>query len=341
MKIVRRHQQGVVLFVALIVLIIMTLAGLALLRQMGAGTSIAGNIAFKENATSVADRGTEVARQWIRDNTAITANDALTAGYHSSWTGSVDPTTFVWTDAQSRLLTDAGAILDDTQTGNTARIIIQRLCETPNMSAIDPAQRCSDSLVANGGSRGGGGYPSILPSTRRAVLPSHDARPGAAQHDQLHAGPAAVSGVRTHQEKHHEKRRALIRASSPGPARAAALLAMSLALTGPAGATDISQTPILASNAAQVKPNIMLLMDASGSMGRTHMPDEVEALVTIRPSIGYKAAQCNALYFNPDQIYLVPKRYNGRRLRHAPASQALPTPASASSTSLPRQGAST
>jgi len=163
MKIVRRDQQGVVLFVALIVLIIMTLAGLALLRQMGAGTSIAGNIAFKENATSVADRGTEVARQWIRDNTAITANDAKTQGYHSSWTGSVDPTTFKWDNTESRLLTD-----DDTQTGNTARVIIQRLCETPNMSAIDPAQRCSDSLVPNGGSRGGGGYPSILPSTSTA-----------------------------------------------------------------------------------------------------------------------------------------------------------------------------
>jgi len=93
------------------------------------------------------------------------------------------------------------------------------------------------------------------------------------------------------------------------PAHAAALLAMSLAVTGPAGATDISQTPILAANAAQVKPNIMLLMDASGSMGRTHMPDEVEALVTDPPTIGYKAAQCNALYFNPNQTYLVPKRY--------------------------------
>src|SRR5678816_3152470 len=94
------------------------------------------------------------------------------------------------------------------------------------------------------------------------------------------------------------------------PARAAALLAMSLAVTGPAGATDISQTPILAANAAQVKPNIMLLMDASGSMARTHMPDEVEALVTDPPSIGYKSAQCNALYFNPNQTYIVPKRYN-------------------------------
>ena len=48
----RRGQRGVVLFVALIVLIVMTLAGLALLRQMGAGTSIAGNLAFKENASS-------------------------------------------------------------------------------------------------------------------------------------------------------------------------------------------------------------------------------------------------------------------------------------------------
>jgi len=93
------------------------------------------------------------------------------------------------------------------------------------------------------------------------------------------------------------------------PAPAAALLAMSIAVTGPAGATDISQTPILASSPAEVKPNIMLLMDASSSMGRTHMPDEVEALVTSPPSIGYKSAQCNALYFNPLQTYTVPKRY--------------------------------
>ena len=45
---VSRGERGVVLFVALIVLIIMTLAGLALLRQMGAGVSIAGNIAFND-----------------------------------------------------------------------------------------------------------------------------------------------------------------------------------------------------------------------------------------------------------------------------------------------------
>ncbi len=160
-----RRQGGVVLFVALIVLIVMTLAGLALLRQMGVGTSIAGNVAFKENATSVADRGTEVAREWINVNALITASDSFSpAGYHSSWTGNVDPTSPEWDPmwaSQSRLLVD-----DVAQTGNRARVIIQRLCETAGMSANNPAQRCSDFPLANaGGSRGGGSYPSVLPGT--------------------------------------------------------------------------------------------------------------------------------------------------------------------------------
>ena len=74
--------------------------------------------------------------------------------------------------------------------------------------------------------------------------------------------------------------------------------------------TDISQTPLVVTNSAQIKPNIMLLMDNSGSMGRTHMPDEVESVAGVK-SIGYKSSQCNALYFNPDTPYALPKRYNG------------------------------
>lgn len=134
----RARQEGIVLFVAIIVLMIMTLAGLALLRQMGTGTSIAGNVAFKENATSVADRGSEVARKWLIDNAPILANDNFAMGYHSSWTGSTDPSALPW-DTQSLTLND-----DAAQTGNTTQVIIQRLCETPNMSALDASQRCSD-----------------------------------------------------------------------------------------------------------------------------------------------------------------------------------------------------
>src|SRR5664280_2372741 len=74
--------------------------------------------------------------------------------------------------------------------------------------------------------------------------------------------------------------------------------------------TDISTSPITSTNAAQVKPNIMLLMDTSGSMGWGHMPDEVETQVGIG-SIGYKAAQCNALYYNRNQTYAIPKLASG------------------------------
>src|SRR3954470_17737357 len=100
----------------------------------------------------------------------------------------------------------------------------------------------------------------------------------------------------------------LARCRSVGPRVVAAALATLFATLGHAGVTDISATPIISTTAALVKPNIMLLMDASGSMERTHMPDEVESLT--RPtSFGYKSAQCNALYYNPAQTYFLPRRY--------------------------------
>src|SRR6478752_8973273 len=90
----------------------------------------------------------------------------------------------------------------------------------------------------------------------------------------------------------------------------AAVLAMTLASISQAAQTDISATPIASTTAALVKPNIMLLMDASGSMARTHMPDEVETQ-TGTTSVGYKSSQCNALYYNPSQQYFLPKRADG------------------------------
>src|ERR1035441_2050911 len=77
-----------------------------------------------------------------------------------------------------------------------------------------------------------------------------------------------------------------------------------------AAQTDISGTPIISTTASQVKPNIMLLVDASGSMGRTHMPDEVETL-TGPTSVGYKNWLCNAVYYNPAQAYTLPKKFDG------------------------------
>ena len=152
----RRKERGIVLFVAIIVLIAMTLAGLAMMRQMGAGTSIAGNVAFKEYATSVADRGTEFARAWMVTNRATLNNDNLAAGYHSSWSPGVDPTTFNWATGAATLVAE---------NGNTALVYIERLCATANTSAIAPTQICSDKPVGTSESKSGGSYPSVIPPT--------------------------------------------------------------------------------------------------------------------------------------------------------------------------------
>ena len=84
-----------------------------------------------------------------------------------------------------------------------------------------------------------------------------------------------------------------------------------LALSAHADVTTISPSPIASTRSAQVKPNIMLLMDASSSMGYSHMPDEVEDKVT-PISVGYKNYLCNSLYYKPGKDYSqVPRTYDG------------------------------
>ena len=148
-------QRGIVLFVAIIVLIAMTLAGLAMMRQLGVGTSIAGNVAFKENATSAADRGTESARRWLKANQAILNDDQPAAGYHSSWAVTADPTAYDWAAGSFTLV--------GVEVGNTVSVYIERLCATPSMSATAPTQVCSDKADGSGFDRSGGSYPSVLP----------------------------------------------------------------------------------------------------------------------------------------------------------------------------------
>ena len=165
---VRREQRGVVLFVALIVLIVMTLAGLALLRQMGVGSSIAGNLAFKENATFVADRGAEVAMQYLSPTFPALPNDlsadSAPNGYASSWVDGENPAALPW--GAGTALADTPIIQDIARTNNTADRFTQRLCSLANRSSLDPAQICSDKLVDNPfRSHGNSGSAAPIPST--------------------------------------------------------------------------------------------------------------------------------------------------------------------------------
>lgn len=151
-----RAQRGVILIIALVMLITITFAGLALFRQIGLGSVIIGNLAFKQSATSAADRGVEVARAWLTSPTLASIprlqGDAASGinGYFpascytstSDWGDhSVDssctragapefnPLTYTWDDTTSTLAagpdTDANGM--DTA-GNTVRYVIHRLC---------------------------------------------------------------------------------------------------------------------------------------------------------------------------------------------------------------------
>jgi len=61
-------QRGIVLFVALIALVLLSVASIALVRSFGAGASIAGNVAFKQAATQAGDIGVELAFNALKTN---------------------------------------------------------------------------------------------------------------------------------------------------------------------------------------------------------------------------------------------------------------------------------
>lgn len=160
----RQKQRGVVMFVAIIVLIVMTLAGLAMLRQVGGGASIAGNLAFKQNATSVADLGAEAARAWITTNPSLLTNTAPNLGYYSNWAASADPATFDWKDSGSKSVT-----LDE-GTGNAVRYVIHRLCQLADTSASDVSQHCANPGPGVASDKGGGSYGAAPPPPPAAPL---------------------------------------------------------------------------------------------------------------------------------------------------------------------------
>jgi type IV pilus assembly protein PilX len=127
----RARQGGVVLMVALIVLVAMTLAGIALMRSVATTTIIAGNLAFQQSATNSGDVGTEAAVTWLQlNNSATTLHANIYAqGYAAA---RQDPAVGQsWDAFWSSVLVPAGQVVTlalDATTGNTVAYAIQRLC---------------------------------------------------------------------------------------------------------------------------------------------------------------------------------------------------------------------
>lgn len=147
------QQQGVVLFLALIVLVAMLLSGIALFRTADSGILMAGNLALQKSAVSQGDRGIETAATWLQNATgAMLHEDPNEPGF-------VDTPFYIanalydqplpgqswlawWNNYVATHTPDVLAA--DPNTGHVVSYLIQRLCSA-NGAPSDANVQCARS----------------------------------------------------------------------------------------------------------------------------------------------------------------------------------------------------
>lgn len=90
----RAMQRGMVLLMALVVLVVIMVAGIAMMRSVDTATLVAGNLAFEQAATNAADKGIERAIVMLQ-NKALTPTsldkDDVSSGYYATMRASASP----------------------------------------------------------------------------------------------------------------------------------------------------------------------------------------------------------------------------------------------------------
>lgn len=151
----RHGQRGVVLLFALIVLVAMTLAGIALVRSTDLANIIAGNLAFRQAATHSGDIGIETAFAWLQNNAAgnLLYTDQPDSGYSADGNNPArSPATGQsWEAYWATLPANRIRTLSEDGAGNTVSYTIDRMC---SISGPPQGASCTSSTVA---SASGGG----------------------------------------------------------------------------------------------------------------------------------------------------------------------------------------
>ena len=145
----RFSQRGLVLFVALIVLVVMSLAGIGLMRSLGTTTGIAGNLAFRESAITSADAAIELGIAFIEANrnSAVLNNDVAGEGYYAAADLTISGSSSAISDwsrynwaGRSKTIPGADA------SGNAIQYVIERLCSASG--TFGPTNACASKEVA-------------------------------------------------------------------------------------------------------------------------------------------------------------------------------------------------
>jgi type IV pilus assembly protein PilX len=161
------RQRGVVLLVALIVLVALTLAGVALVRSVDTANLVAGNMSFHQSAIQAGERSTELAiSNWLQPNNAMgnttLHNDA--AGYVAAGTAQSPAAGQSWDAYWAALV--AGGLTPQTAggtpdaAGNTVQYVVHRLCATTGAPHLANCAR-SPAGTNSGGSQSAGGVAPI------------------------------------------------------------------------------------------------------------------------------------------------------------------------------------
>ncbi|HQS58189.1 MAG: hypothetical protein B7Y56_04490 [Gallionellales bacterium 35-53-114] len=112
------------------------------------------------------------------------------------------------------------------------------------------------------------------------------------------------------------------RATIPYPLMSVALtIALALPLPSFAATVALANAPLANSTTTSVKPNLLLVLDNSGSMDWDHMPDDIGDGGSDVPFAfgyyGYRSNQCNQVYYNPAVTYSPPVDASGTSYANA------------------------
>ncbi len=149
----RARQGGTILIIALIVLVAMTLAGIATMRSVDTATITAGNIGLRQASVNAADQGIQAGVNWLIANLGPTLiNDnhqtgTASKGYFSNVPAN-DPD---WYEALN--WSEAGQLNNGNPDagGNVVFFLIHRMCAIPNCDTSatcgsNPPNLCASTL---------------------------------------------------------------------------------------------------------------------------------------------------------------------------------------------------
>lgn len=150
------RQRGVVLFIALIVMVAMSLAAIALIRSVDTTNVLIGNLAFRQSSILPANLAVEQAAAALFADAALTAptidptTDLAAENYYSTWQGSDDArgipkqlqTKNDWTLLKTLDVMDTSNANVDPKNKTTVRYVIERMCLAGAAGNPATAQYC-------------------------------------------------------------------------------------------------------------------------------------------------------------------------------------------------------